>query len=68
MAVTNTATTTNNFTANTTAVTAKTAGAVIDAASFRHMVSVLDGMIQHSHTFTDDYTTNCQCNCNRGSI
>lgn len=60
--------TTNNFTSPTAAVGAKAAGDVIDAESFRQMVDILDGLIQHSHTFTDDYTANCQCNCNRGSI
>lgn len=59
---------TSTFVSNETRTTNKTTGAVIDAASFRHMVTILDGLIQHSHTFTDDYTSNCQCNCNRGSI
>ena len=59
---------TANFTSSTTAAPAKAAGDVIDAASFRQMVDILDGLIQHNHTFTDDYTSNCQCNCNRGSI
>ncbi len=59
---------TANFTSPTDAVPTKAAGDIIDAASFRQMVDILDGLIQHSHTFTDDYTSNCQCNCNRGSI
>lgn len=59
---------TSTFTANTTATAVKTTGSVIDAASFRAMVNTLDALIQHSHTFTDDYTSNCQCNCQRGSI
>lgn len=48
--------------------TAKAAGSTIDAASFRQMVDVLDALIQHNHTFSDDYTSNCQCNCSRGSL
>lgn len=59
---------TSTFTANNTAIATKTAGSVIDAASFRAMVNTLDALIQHNHTFTDDYTSNCQCNCQRGSI
>lgn len=58
---------TNLFTAPGS-TTAKTSGQTIDAASFRQMVDVLDALIQHSHTFNDDYTSNCQCNCGRGSI
>jgi hypothetical protein len=59
---------TSTFTANNTAIATKTVGSTIDAASFRAMVNTLDALIQHSHTFTDDYTSNCQCNCQRGSI
>jgi hypothetical protein len=58
---------TSTFTA-AGSTTAKTSGQTIDAASFRQMVDVLDALIQHSHTFSDDYTSNCQCNCARGSI
>lgn len=59
--------TTNAFVAGT-AIATKTAGNTIDAATFRQMVDTLDALIQHSHTFTDNYTSNCQCNCNRGSL
>lgn len=55
-------------TTGTTAAPAKATGDVIDAASFRQMVDTLDALIQHNHTFTDDYTSNCQCNCGRGSL
>jgi len=51
-----------------TAVDTKAAGETIDAATFRQMVDTLDAMIQHTHTFTDNYTSNCQCNCSRGSL
>lgn len=56
------------FDTGTTAAPAKSVGDVIDAASFRQMVDTLDALIQHNHTFTDDYTSNCQCNCGRGSL
>lgn len=46
----------------------KATGDTIDAASFRRMVDGIDALIQHNHTFTDDYTANCQCNCGRGSL
>jgi hypothetical protein len=46
----------------------KAAGNTIDADSYRQMVTILDQLRQHTHTFTDDYTTNCQCNCGRGSL
>ncbi len=49
-------------------VATKAAGDTIDAATFRQMVDTLDALIQHQHTFTDNYTSNCQCNCNRGSL
>jgi hypothetical protein len=49
-------------------VGARGTGNLIDAASFRQMVDILDTLVQHQHTFTDDYTSNCQCNCGRGSI
>lgn len=55
-------------TTGTPAAPAKATGDVIDAASFRQMVDTLDALIQHNHTFTDDYTSNCQCNCGRGSL
>lgn len=60
--------TTSTFTSGVANTANKSAGDVIDAASFRQMVDILDSLVQHSHTFTDDYTSNCQCNCNRGSI
>jgi hypothetical protein len=60
--------TTNNFTSPETGIDTVTAGQTINAATFRQMVDILDSLIQHTHTFTDDYTSNCQCNCSRGSI
>ena len=60
--------TTSTVTSGAPAVATKAAGEVIDAASFRQMVDILDSLVNHQHTFSDDYTANCQCNCNRGSI
>jgi hypothetical protein len=40
----------------------------ITAAKFRSLIDMLDTYMQHSHTFTDDYQSNCQCQCGRGSI
>ena len=47
---------------------AKTAGDVIDAQSFRDIITILDQLRSHTHTYTDNYSTNCQCNCARGSL
>jgi hypothetical protein len=60
--------TTSTFTSGVANTATKAAGDVIDAASFRQMVDILDSLVAHQHTFSDDYTANCQCNCNRGSI
>jgi hypothetical protein len=47
-------------------------GQVINHTTFLNMVSVLEGMIDHTHTYTDDWTSNCNCNCTcqctRGSL
>lgn len=40
----------------------------ITAAKFRSLIDMLDTYMQHSHTFSDDYSSNCQCQCGRGSI
>jgi hypothetical protein len=60
--------TTGTTTSSVAVTTAKSTGDVIDAASFRQMVDLLDTLVEHQHTFSDDYTANCQCNCGRGSI
>tara|TARA_B110000503_G_scaffold23075_1_gene35905 strand:- start:3812 stop:4006 length:195 start_codon:yes stop_codon:yes gene_type:complete len=60
--------TTSTKTTPTAAVVGKASGNTIDAASFRQMVDILDNLRDHTHTFTDDYTSNCQCNCSRGSL
>ena len=50
--------TTSTKTTPTAAVGAKAVGSTIDAASFRQMVDILDNLRDHTHTFTDDYTSN----------
>ena len=42
--------------------------AKITAAKFRSLIDMIDTYMQHSHTFSDDYNNNCQCQCGRGSI
>jgi|TARA_R110000796_G_scaffold108474_2_gene219501 hypothetical protein len=59
---------TGTKTTSQTAPGNKSSGNTIDADSYRQMVTILDQLRQHTHTFTDDYTTNCQCNCSRGSL
>jgi hypothetical protein len=49
-------------------VDAATSGTAITAAKFRSLIDVLDVYLQHSHTFSDEYRSNCQCQCGRGSI
>lgn len=58
---------TSTKTTTTGAVGSKSPGNTITADTFRQMVAILDNLRDHTHTFTDDYTTNCQCNCTRGS-
>lgn len=45
-----------------------TAGTQITAAKFRSLIDSIDTYLQHSHTFSDEYRSNCQCQCGRGSI
>ena len=59
---------TGSKTTSQTAPANESAGNTIDADSYRQMVSILDQLRSHTHTFTDNYTTNCQCNCSRGSL
>jgi hypothetical protein len=47
---------------------AKTAGQTITAAHFSAMLDIVDSMTSHGHDFTDDYNTNCECQCQRGSL
>jgi len=48
--------------------TAVTAGTQITAAKFRSLIDTIDVYLQHRHTFADEYRSNCQCQCGRGSI
>jgi hypothetical protein len=48
--------------------TPATAGTQITAAKFRSLIDTIDAFMQHSHTFSDEYRDNCQCQCGRGSI
>ena len=62
---------TDTTAANTTSSTVpstKTSGQTITADTFNQMIDLLDSLVDHSHTFTDDWTSNCQCNCGRGSL
>ena len=36
----------------------------LEADTFRKMLDVLDSLLSHNHTFTDDYGSACQCTCN----
>jgi len=44
----------------------------IQASTFNAMLDVLSSLTAHTHTFYDDYTTVCQCQCacpsNRGLL
>ena len=60
--------TTDAKTVTATDPASKTAGETITADTFRQMIDILDALVDHSHTFTDDWTSNCQCNCGRGSL
>jgi len=50
------------------AETQQTQNEKITAAKFRSLIDMLDTYMQHSHTFNDDYFSNCECQCGRGSI
>lgn len=60
--------TTDAKTVTATDPASKIAGETITADTFRQMIDILDALVDHSHTFTDDWTSNCQCNCGRGSL
>jgi hypothetical protein len=48
------------------------AATTIQASTFTSMLNVLSSLTAHTHTFYDDYTTVCQCQCacpnNRGLL
>lgn len=41
-------------------------GTVITANSYRSMLTVIEGMLQHTHTVVDTYWSNCECQCGGG--
>jgi hypothetical protein len=45
------------------AVNNVSAGQPIDDATYQQMLNILKDLTNHTHTFYDDYGTNCQCNC-----
>lgn len=45
-----------------------TQGSKITAAKFTALIDMIDDYMGHSHTFSDEYNNNCQCQCGRGSI
>lgn len=50
----------------------KASTTLIQASTFNSMLDVLSSLTAHTHTFYDDYTTVCQCQCacpsNRGLL
>lgn len=62
----------DNTTATTTghSVAAAPAGSVVQATTINQMMNVLESLLGHTHTYYDDYGSNCNCNCNctRGSL
>jgi len=62
-----TADTVSTYTSGAAATAAK-GQETITAAHFTQMLDIVDSMVDHGHTFTDDYSTNCECQCQRGSL
>lgn len=52
------------------AATAVAAGTSVQPAQLVQMLNVLESLLSHTHTYYDDYGSNCNCNCNctRGSL
>lgn len=65
---TNTEDTSAPNTSAPSAVASEAAGNNITAAKFKNLIDTIDTYMEHSHTFSDDYRDNCQCQCGRGSI
>ena len=59
---------TNEYISSQPAVGDKLAGQVIDAESFRDMVNILDSLLDHQHNFSDNYVSNCECQCSNSTI
>lgn len=49
---------------NGTPITNVGAGQKITADSFNAMLDVLSSMVNHTHNYTDTWSSNCNCNCN----
>lgn len=58
----------STFTSSNAAIDAVTTSNAITAAHFAKMLDIVDTLNSHGHTFTDDYSTNCDCQCQRGSL
>lgn len=43
-------------------------GDTISAAELDVLFQHLTDMVNHTHDFTDDYTSNCNCHCGRGTM
>lgn len=64
---------TDNTTANAppAAIVAQaTPGQPLRSTTIVQMAAVLESLLNHTHTYYDDYGSNCNCNCNctRGSL
>lgn len=35
----------------------------VEAETFKKMLDILDELLSHDHTYTDDYGSACQCQC-----
>lgn len=44
-------------------VPVKTKRDKVEAETFQKMLDVLDELLGHDHTYTDDYGSACQCQC-----
>jgi hypothetical protein len=55
----------------TATLSVKTQGDPLTPDKMKEMLDVLEGLLNHTHIFFDDYGTacncNCNCNCTRGS-
>lgn len=58
----------STFTSANAAISTLTTSDTITANHFAKMLDIVDTLNTHGHTFTDDYSTNCECQCQRGSL
>lgn len=52
----------------TPATATKNAGDPITADTYANMVQLINDLLNHNHQFTDDYYSNCECQCGRGTL